>query len=139
MRRALSKGETSVKVGMKKKKPTFAKSKHQSSTVLELRKDTEALKQLEDLEELVGVPVERGGVYFSDWERKFIKDVRRQHDDTLVLSPNQRAKIKEIWQLVDLRKRERPDEKPANLFSNLSPKEQARQREKAKGILPWEK
>lgn len=27
----------------------------------------------------------------------------------------------------------------ANLFSRLSPKEQARQRSQAKGILPWEK
>ena len=27
----------------------------------------------------------------------------------------------------------------ANLFSKLSPKEQARQRAQAKGILPWEK
>jgi len=27
----------------------------------------------------------------------------------------------------------------ANLFSKLSPKEQARQRSRAKGILPWEK
>lgn len=76
-----------------------------SRTVLDLRKDTTALKQLSDLEELVDVPIERGGVYFSDWERTFIRDVRRQFDDTLDFSPKQREKITEVWHAVDLRKR----------------------------------
>lgn len=108
-------------------------------TVLELRKDTAALKQLEDLEELVDVPAERGGVYFSDWEKQFVKSVRAQFDENLVLSPKQRDKIHDIWQLVDLRKRAAPDEKSANLFSKLSPERQAEQRERASLIrLPWE-
>lgn len=110
------------------------------ATVLDLRKDTTALKQLSDLEELVDVPVERGGVYFSDWERKFIRDVRRQFDDTLLFSPGQREKITEVWYAVDLRKRAAPDEKPANLFSKLSPERQAEQRARAAKVrLPWEK
>ena len=109
-------------------------------TILDMRKDTTALKQLADLEELVDVPIERGGVYFSDWERTFIRDVRRQFDDTLDFSPKQREKIAEVWHSVDLRKRTAPDEKPANLFSRLSPERQAEQRERAAKIrLPWEK
>jgi len=108
-------------------------------TVLELRKDTVALKQLADLEELVDVPPERGGIHFSDWEKNFIKSVRQQHDDTLEFTEKQRAKIKDIWQTADLRKRAAPDEKVENLFSKLSPERQAEMREKAKGILPWEK
>lgn len=108
-------------------------------TVLELRKDTEALKHLADLEELVDIPPERGGVYFSDWEKKFIKDVRRNHDATLEFSPKQREKIKDIWQSADLRKRARPDEKAENLFSKLPPERQAEMRERAKRVkLPWE-
>ena len=63
-------------------------------TILDMQKDTAALKQLEELEELVVVPQERGGIYFSDWERKFIADVRRQHDDLLGFSDKQREKIK---------------------------------------------
>lgn len=110
-----------------------------NSTMLELQKDTEALKQLDDLEELVDVPVERGGVYFSDWERKFIVDVRRQHDDLLGFSEKQREKIKDIWQAADLRNRVAPDEKNENLFSKLSPERQAEQRERANRVkLPWE-
>lgn len=109
-----------------------------SVTVLELRRDTEALKQLSDLEELVDVPPERGGLYFSDWEKRFIRDVREI--DPPVFTAAQRAKIKEVWQAADLRKRSRPDEKTANLFSNLSPAEQVRQRTRAaKVVLPWEK
>lgn len=108
-------------------------------TVLELRKDTEALKHLADLEELVDVPVARGGFHFSDWERNFIKSVREQHNRTLDFTDAQRHKIKEIWQASDLRKRAGPDDKPANLFSNLSPARQAEMRAKAKEILPWEK
>lgn len=108
-------------------------------TVLELRKDTEALKQLADLEELVDVPLERGGIYFSDWERDFIRSVREQHDRTLEFSEKQRGKIKDIWQAADLRKRVAPDEKVENLFSKLSPERQAEQRERAKKVrLPWE-
>ena len=108
-------------------------------TILDLRKDTAALKQLSDLEELVNVPPERGGVYFSDWERGFIKSVRQQFDDTLDFSPPQREKIKEIWQAVDLRKRAAPDEKAKNLFSKLSPERQAEQRARAAKVrLPWE-
>jgi hypothetical protein len=111
-----------------------------SDTILDLRKDTEALKQLDDLEELVDVPPERGGVYFSNWEREFIKSVRQQHDETLDFSPKQHDKIKDIWHAVDLRKRAAPDEKAANLFSNLSPERQAEMRERAGKIrLPWEK
>jgi hypothetical protein len=108
-------------------------------TILDLRKDTAALKQLEDLEELVDVPPERGGAHFSDWERGFIKSVRQQFDLALFFSQKQREKIKEVWQAVDLRKRGAPDEKSANLFSKLSPERQNEMRERAKGILPWEK
>ena len=108
-------------------------------SILELRKDTEALKQLADLEELVDVPPERGGIHFSDWEKKFIRDVRDQHNRTLEFSPKQRDKIKDVWQAVDLRARKRPDEKAANLFSKLTPERQAEQRERAKRVrLPWE-
>jgi hypothetical protein len=109
-------------------------------TVLDLRKDTAALKQLDDLEELVGVPIERGGMYFSDWEKQFIKSVRQQFDLALFFSTKQREKIKEVWQAVDLRKRGAPDEKAANLFSKLSPERQAEQRERASRVrLPWDK
>ena len=109
-------------------------------TIVELRKDTETLKQLADLEELVDVPVQRGGVYFSEWEREFIKNVRRQFDETLEFSEKQREKIKEIWQAADLRKRTRPEEKTENLFSKLSPERQAEQRARAAKVkLPWER
>lgn len=109
-------------------------------TILELRKDTESLKQLADLEELVDVPIQRGGVYFSEWEREFIKNVRRQFDSTLEFTEKQREKITEIWKAVDLRKRAAPDEKTENLFSKLSPERQAEQRERAKRVkLPWER
>lgn len=112
---------------------------NERDTILDLRKDTTALKQLADLEELVDVPPERGGVYFSDWERQFIKSVRQQFDGAPVFSPKQRDKIKDIWHAVDLQKRSRPDEKPANLFSNLSPERQADMRERAAKIkFPWE-
>lgn len=108
-------------------------------TILELRQDTETLKQLADLEELVDVLPERGGFHFSDWERTFIKNAREFHNRSLEFTPAQRLKIKEIWQAVDLRKRARPDEKAANLFSNLSPERQAEMRERAKRVkLPWE-
>ena len=109
-------------------------------TIVELRRDTETLKQLADLEELVDVPVQRGGVYFSEWEREFIKNVRRQFDETLDFSEKQREKIKEIWQAIDLRKRAfRNHEQTENLFSKLSPERQAEQRERAKKVkLPWE-
>jgi hypothetical protein len=117
----------------------MAKPQPPCDTVLDIRKDTAALKQLADLEELVGVPIERGGMYFSDWERGFIKSVRAQFDLALFFSAKQREKIKEVWQAVDLRKRGAPDEKAANLFSKLSPERQAEQRQRAKGILPWEK
>jgi len=114
--------------------------KEDCPTLLNLRKDTEALKQLDDLEELVSVPSERGGIYFSDWERGFIKSVRDQFNEALIFSPKQRDKIKDIWHLADLRKRGAPDEKPANLFSKLSSERQAEQRARAaKVVLPWEK
>lgn len=107
--------------------------------ILELRKDTEALKHLSDLEELVDIPPERGGVYFSDWEKSFIRSVRAQHDDTLEFSPKQRDKIKEVWQAIDLRKRGGRDEKVENLFSKLTPERQAEQRARAAKVrLPWE-
>lgn len=116
---------------MKKKFNPFV---HDS--ILEIQKDTEALKQLADLEELVDVPPERGGFHFSDWERQFIKSAREQQP---VFSDAQRKKIKDIWQAADLRKRVRPDEAAANLFSNLSPARQAEMRERAKKVrLPWE-
>jgi hypothetical protein len=109
-------------------------------TVLELRKDTAALKQLVDLEELVDVPAARGGVYFSDWERAFIRSVRQQHDEALGFTPKQREKITEVWRAIDLRKRGAPDEKTENLFSKLSPERQAEQRARAAKVrLPWEK
>jgi len=118
---------------VKKHNPTV----HDS--VLELQKDTEALKWLGDLEELASVPPERGGYHFSDWERAFIKDVRVNYDATLVFSLKQRAKIKEIWQAADLRGRPGIDDKSANLFSNLSPERQAEQRVRAAKVkLPWE-
>lgn len=109
-------------------------------TIVELRKDTDTLKQLADLEELVDVPVQRGGVYFSGWEREFVKNVRRQFDDTLEFSEKQREKITEIWQAVDLRKRAfRNHEQTENLFSKLSPERQAEQRARAAKVkLPWE-
>lgn len=111
-----------------------------SDTILDIRKDTEALKQLADLEELVSVPTQRGGVYFSDWEKKFIQDIREQHNRTLDFTEKQRDKIKSIWQAVDLRNRTRPDEKVENLFSKLSPARQAEQRERANRVrLPWGK
>lgn len=78
------------------------------STVLELRKDTATLKQLADLEELVNVPVTRGGAYFSDWEKQFIRSVRQQFDDTLEFTEKQRDKIKEVWHAVDLLRRREP-------------------------------
>jgi len=109
-------------------------------TILELRKDTEALKRLADLEELVAVPVQRGGVYFSDWEKEFIRSVRAQHSDTLEFTEKQREKIADIWKAADLRKRAAPDEKTENLFSKLSPERQAEQRARAAKVrLPWEK
>jgi len=108
-------------------------------SILELRKDTETLKQLEELEELASVPPERGGSRFSDWERGFIKSAREQFDGAPVFSQAQRDKIKEIWQAADLRKRAGPDEKAQNLFSKLSPERQAEQRARAARIkLPWE-
>jgi hypothetical protein len=108
------------------------------AALLDLRKDTASLAQLEDLEELVNVPVQRGGVYFSDWERGFIASMGGIEPP--VFSQAQRDKISEIWQAVDLRKRGAPDEKSANLFSKLSPERQAEQRERASRVrLPWEK
>jgi Spy/CpxP family protein refolding chaperone len=110
------------------------------TAILELRKDTATLKQLADLEELVDVPIQRGGVYFSEWEREFVKSVRRQFDDTLEFTEKQRDKIKEIWQAADLRKRAAPEEKIENLFSKLSPERQAEQRMRAARVkLPWER
>ena len=126
-----------------KDEPTVWKEKNMTDTIprniLELRKDTEALKHLDDLEELIDIPPERGGVYFSDWEKSFIRSVRAQHDDTLEFTPKQREKIKDIWAAVDLRKRTAPGEKTENLFSKLTPERQAEMRERARGILPWEK
>ena len=111
------------------------------STVVDLRKDTTALKQLSDLEELIDVPAERGGVYFSDWERNFVKTVRNQFDAVPgFFTPTQRDKISEIWHAIDLQKRVVPEEKAQNLFSKLSPERQAEQRARAAKVrLPWEK
>jgi Spy/CpxP family protein refolding chaperone len=107
--------------------------------VQELQRDTIALKQLADLEELASVPPERGGFHFSEWERNFIRDVREQHNRTLDFTEKQRAKIKDIWHAADLRRRPQVDEKSANLFSALSPKRQAEQRARAAKVkLPWE-
>lgn len=109
-------------------------------TILELRKDTATAKQLADLEELVDVPIQRGGVYFSGWEKEFVKNVRRRFDESLEFSEKEREKIAEIWKASDLRKRASPDEKTENLFSKLSLQRQAEQRERAKKVrLPWEK
>lgn len=117
---------------MSKRKPT-----EDCPTILELRNDTAALKQLEDLVELASVPPERGGTYFSEWERRFI--VSTDAINPPVFSQAQRDKIAEIWHLADLRKRGAPDEKPANLFSKLSPERQAEQRARAARVkLPWE-
>jgi len=107
-------------------------------TVLDLRKDTAALKQLEDLVVLSNVPLERGGTHFSEWECQFIASM--DNISPPVFSQAQRDKIAEIWHLADLRKRGAPDEKAANLFSKLSPERQAEQRERASRVrLPWEK
>jgi hypothetical protein len=106
-----------------------------TNAVLDLRKDTLALKQLADLEELVDVPPERGGAYLSEWERQFIKSAH----GTSCFTPKQREKIAEIWHSVDLGKRSGPDEKAQNIFSKLSPERQAEQRERAKRVkLPWD-
>jgi len=106
-------------------------------TILELRNDTAALKQLEDLVTLSAVPFERGGAYFSDWERRFITSM--DEISPPIFSQAQRDKIAEIWHLADLRKRGAPEEKPANLFSKLSPERQAEQRARAAKVrLPWE-
>lgn len=121
---------------MKKK---TQKPKAVSLDTRRLQVDTAALKLLSDLEELVNVPPERGGVYFSDWEKQFIASVRAQFDELPEFTVAQRDKLKEIWHAVDLRKREEPEEKTQNLFSKLSSKEQARQRERAAKVkLPWE-
>lgn len=108
-----------------------------SDTVSELREDTKTLGQLSDLEELVDVPSERGGVYFSEWELGFIKAMGAIEPP--IFTPLQREKIAEIWHAVDLRKRAQPEEKAANLFSKLSPERQAEQRARAAKVrLPWE-
>lgn len=65
--------------------------------------------------------------------------MREQHNRTLEFTDKQRAKLKEVWQAIDLQKRGAPDEKAQNLFSNLSPARQAEMQARAKGILPWEK
>lgn len=104
-----------------------------------LAADTVAFKQLSDLDELVDVPTERGGFYFSDWERNFIRSTSDGLDAGLGFTPAQREKIKQIWHDVDLRKRGAPDEKAENLFSKLSPERQAEQRALAAKVkLPWE-
>lgn len=105
--------------------------------LLEMQKDTKAIKQLVDLQELASVPPERGGYHFSDWERGFIKALLEQEP---IFSQVQRDKIQEIWHAADLRGRSEPDEKAANLFSKLSPERQAEQRARAAKVrLPWEK
>jgi len=109
-----------------------------SDTVLELRNHTAALERLSDLIELADVPPERGGYHFSEWERQFIGNLREL--DPPIFSPEQRAKIAEIWHAADLRKRLEIDEKPANLFSKLSPQRQDEQLARAARVkLPWEK
>jgi hypothetical protein len=114
--------------------------KPRCDTITELRADTASLKQLKELEEIVDVPPERGGVYFSDWERTFIKSVSAQFDAEPMFTAAQREKIKDIWRAVDLRKRGAPDVKTENLFSRLSPERQAEQRARAARVrLPWEK
>ena len=111
-----------------------------TETVVELRKDAEALEHLNELEELVSVPTERGGYPFSDWERGFLASVRKQFDRLTTFTQAQRAKLNQIWHDVELRKRPELDEKPANLFSKLSPARQAEQRARAARVrLPWEK
>lgn len=109
-------------------------------TVIEMRKDTETLRRLSDLEEVIDVPPERGGLHFSDWERNFVKSVRQQFDDSLNFSQAQRDKIEELWREIDLKKRSGPtSNKPENLFSKLSPERQAEQRARAARVkLPWE-
>ena len=106
-------------------------------SLLETNKDAATLKLLADLEELAGVPPERGGYHFSDWERQFIVALREQEP---LFSQAQRAKVKEIWQAADLRGRATPDVTAKNLFSNLTPERQAEQRARAAKVkLPWEK
>lgn len=102
-----------------------------------LKKDTEALRYLADLDSIVQVPPERGGFYFSEWERDFIRDMSRVDP---IFTPAQREKLKEIWTKVDASERFESDEKSKNLFSKLSPERQAEQRARAaKVVLPWEK
>jgi|WetSurMetagenome_2_1015567.scaffolds.fasta_scaffold366173_2 hypothetical protein len=106
----------------------------------DMREATVALKQLSDLEDLVDVPPERGGMYFSDWEREFVKSACAQLDSFPEFTPAQRDKIAEVWHAVDLRKRAVPEEQAQNLFSKLSPERQAEQRARAAKVkLPWEK
>lgn len=114
----------------------YAKVKFEPDSLLDIRKDTTAIERLAELSELVNVPVERGGFYFSDWEREF---VRKMNDAMPAFTPAQREKIDEIWHNADKRKRGGPGEKSENLFSKLSPAEQERQRARAAKVrLPWE-
>lgn len=109
-------------------------------TIAELEADTRALQHLAELEEQAFVPPERGGPYFSDWEREFIRNVREQHNRTLEFTERQRAKIREIREALDSEDRGPPPEASANLFSRLSPARQAEQRARADKVkLPWEK
>lgn len=111
--------------------------------IARMREDTVALKQVGEIEEVIDVPAERGGFHFSEWERGFIRNVRRRFDRTLEFTYKQREGIKSIWQDLDRLRRENPEGRPkeaANLFSNLSSEEQRKQRERAAKIkLPWEK
>ncbi len=72
---------------------------------------------------------------------RYPRSYRREPPEARTKSQDEGApgEALDIWQAVDLRKRAAPVEKVENLFSNLSPKRQAEQRERAKGILPWEK
>ena len=127
----------------KPKYPLKAMTGGVADSILELKKDTEAFKWLSELEELIEVPPERGGLYFSDWEKQFVRSVRAQFDEAPIFSAAQRDKLKQVWQAADLRKRSRniEHESPAqNLFSSLSPARQAEQRARAASVkLPWEK
>ncbi len=53
------------------------------------------LSQLEDCETLAKVPKERGGVDYTEWERKFIRDMRAWNVDR-DLTPAQRLTLKQL-------------------------------------------
>ena len=75
-------------------------------TVLALQKDTRALKQLAELKAIVKLPPSKGGFYFLDGEREFIRGARRKHDEHLSFTLMQREMIDRLWRAVEAWKRD---------------------------------